>query len=159
STRASPAPTAARARFDTVPTSREALGKLFGRHRPAVVVIEACALAGWVANTVSARRAAEVVLTLGGMARPSRRPSAGWDSTSGVRPTSLTQITSVESQAAGGVRLGHAALERLGAGGLPAPQPGQGREEADARHGLDTHAPAGIHVSPAEQVSRRPAPP
>jgi transposase len=36
------------ARFDTLTTSRDELRKLFARHRPAVVVIEACALAGWV---------------------------------------------------------------------------------------------------------------
>jgi transposase len=36
------------ARFDTITTSRDELRKLFARHRPAVVVIEACALAGWV---------------------------------------------------------------------------------------------------------------
>jgi transposase len=36
------------ARFDTLTTSREALRKLFARQRPAVVVIEACLLAGWV---------------------------------------------------------------------------------------------------------------
>jgi transposase len=36
------------ARFDTITTSRDELRKLFQRHRPAVVVIEACALAGWV---------------------------------------------------------------------------------------------------------------
>ena len=38
----------AAARFDTITTSRDELRKLFARHRPAVVVIEACALAGWV---------------------------------------------------------------------------------------------------------------
>jgi hypothetical protein len=36
------------ARFDTLTTDRDHLRKLFARHRPAVVVIEACALAGWV---------------------------------------------------------------------------------------------------------------
>jgi transposase len=35
-------------RFDTVTTSREHLADLFRRHRPALVVFEACALAGWV---------------------------------------------------------------------------------------------------------------
>jgi hypothetical protein len=34
--------------FHTVPSTREALLGLLGRDRPAVVVIEACALAGWV---------------------------------------------------------------------------------------------------------------
>jgi transposase len=37
-------------RFDPFPTSRHAPRKLFDRYRPAVVVIEACALAGWVAD-------------------------------------------------------------------------------------------------------------
>jgi transposase len=41
-------PATAQARFDTLTTSRDELRKLFARHRPAVVVIEACALAGWV---------------------------------------------------------------------------------------------------------------
>jgi transposase len=35
-------------RFDTIATSREHLADLFRRHRPALVVFEACALAGWV---------------------------------------------------------------------------------------------------------------
>ena len=35
-------------RFDTFTTSRHQLRQLFEEHRPAVVVIEACALAGWV---------------------------------------------------------------------------------------------------------------
>jgi transposase len=38
----------AQARFDTLTTSRDQLRKLFERHRPAVVVFEACALSGWV---------------------------------------------------------------------------------------------------------------
>jgi transposase len=38
----------AAARFHTLDTSREELRKLCARHRPAVVVIEACTLAGWV---------------------------------------------------------------------------------------------------------------
>ena len=38
----------AEARFETLTTDREHLKKLFARHRPAVVVIEACALSGWV---------------------------------------------------------------------------------------------------------------
>src|SRR5262245_7685029 len=38
----------AEARFETLTTDREHLRKLFAKHRPAVVVIEACALSGWV---------------------------------------------------------------------------------------------------------------
>ncbi|HYT94487.1 MAG TPA: IS110 family transposase [Gemmataceae bacterium] len=38
----------AQARFDTIPTGKDELRKLLARHRPAVVVIEACTLAGWV---------------------------------------------------------------------------------------------------------------
>jgi transposase len=38
----------AAARFDTLTTDREHLRKLFAGRRPAVVVIEACALSGWV---------------------------------------------------------------------------------------------------------------
>jgi transposase len=38
----------AAARFHALDTNREQLRQLFERHRPAVVVIEACALAGWV---------------------------------------------------------------------------------------------------------------
>jgi transposase len=36
------------ARFETLTTDRAHLRKLFAKHRPGVVVIEACALAGWV---------------------------------------------------------------------------------------------------------------
>jgi transposase len=36
------------ARFEAVVTDRDRLRQLFARHRPAVVVFEACALAGWV---------------------------------------------------------------------------------------------------------------
>jgi transposase len=36
------------ARFESVTTDREHLRRLFARHRPAVVVFEACLLAGWV---------------------------------------------------------------------------------------------------------------
>jgi transposase len=36
------------ARFHTVTTARDELARLLRRHRPALVVIEACALAGWV---------------------------------------------------------------------------------------------------------------
>src|SRR5439155_17859496 len=38
----------AAARFQTLSTGREELCRLLARHRPAVVVIEACGLAGWV---------------------------------------------------------------------------------------------------------------
>jgi transposase len=38
------------ARFHTLDTSRDDLRRLFERHRPALVVFEACALAGWVAD-------------------------------------------------------------------------------------------------------------
>ncbi len=38
----------ATATFVSFPTDREHLRKLFAQHRPAVVVIEACLLAGWV---------------------------------------------------------------------------------------------------------------
>src|SRR5262245_37517167 len=35
-------------RFSTIPTSRAELTRLIDRHRPDVVLIEACLLAGWV---------------------------------------------------------------------------------------------------------------
>src|SRR5205085_2023517 len=38
----------AAARFQTLDTSRDELRRLFERQRPAVVVLEACTLAGWV---------------------------------------------------------------------------------------------------------------
>src|SRR4029077_62556 len=38
----------AAARFESLTTSRDELRKLFAKHRPAVVVFEACALSGWV---------------------------------------------------------------------------------------------------------------
>src|SRR5689334_16366420 len=38
----------ATARFESLPTDRDHLRKLFAKHRPAVAVCEACALAGWV---------------------------------------------------------------------------------------------------------------
>jgi transposase len=38
----------AQASFDTITTSRAELLRLIERHRPGVVVIEVCALAGWV---------------------------------------------------------------------------------------------------------------
>ena len=38
----------ATARFESLATDRDHLRKLFAKHRPAVVVLEACALAGWV---------------------------------------------------------------------------------------------------------------
>ena len=34
--------------FQSIPTSRDELMRLLARHRPAVVLIEACLLAGWV---------------------------------------------------------------------------------------------------------------
>jgi transposase len=42
-------------RFDTFTTSRHQLRQLFEQHRPVVVVIEACALAGWVADRCAER--------------------------------------------------------------------------------------------------------
>jgi transposase len=44
----------AEAGFDTFTTSRHQLRQLFEQHRPAVVVIEACALAGWVHDLCAA---------------------------------------------------------------------------------------------------------
>jgi transposase len=38
------------ARFEAVVTDRDRLRKLFAKYRPAVVVFEACALSGWVAD-------------------------------------------------------------------------------------------------------------
>jgi transposase len=35
-------------RFTTIRTSREEIGRLLGKHRPSVVLIEACLLSGWV---------------------------------------------------------------------------------------------------------------
>jgi transposase len=40
----------AAARFESLITSRDRLRQLFTKHRPAVVVVEACALSGWVAD-------------------------------------------------------------------------------------------------------------
>jgi transposase len=40
----------AAARFESLTTDRDRLRKLFAKHRPAVVVLEACALSGWVAD-------------------------------------------------------------------------------------------------------------
>src|SRR3954447_7177761 len=40
----------AAARFESVVTDRDRLRKLFAKFRPAVVVFEACALSGWVAD-------------------------------------------------------------------------------------------------------------
>src|SRR5262249_33044025 len=40
----------AAARFESVTTDRDHLRKLFAKYRPAVIVFEACALAGWVAD-------------------------------------------------------------------------------------------------------------
>jgi transposase len=42
-------------RFDSCPTDRAPLGRLLERHRPSVVVIEACLLAGWVHDLCAAR--------------------------------------------------------------------------------------------------------
>jgi transposase len=47
-------PATAQARFDTLPTNRSELRTLFERHRPTVVVIEACALSGWVHDLCAA---------------------------------------------------------------------------------------------------------
>jgi transposase len=38
------------ARFESLTTDREHLRKLFAKHRPGLIVIEACALSGWVAD-------------------------------------------------------------------------------------------------------------
>jgi transposase len=46
---------AAQARFQAVDTTREDLRRLFEQHRPAVLVIEACALAGWVHDLCAER--------------------------------------------------------------------------------------------------------
>jgi transposase len=43
------------ARFHTLPTSRAELARLLDRQRPAVVVIEACTLAGWVHDLCAQR--------------------------------------------------------------------------------------------------------
>jgi hypothetical protein len=43
------------ARFHTLPTSRAELTRLIDRFRPAVVVIEACTLAGWVHDLCTQR--------------------------------------------------------------------------------------------------------
>jgi transposase len=43
----------AQARFQSIDTTREDLRRLFQQHRPAVIVFEACALAGWVADLCS----------------------------------------------------------------------------------------------------------
>ena len=42
-------------RFHTLPTTRAELPRLLDRHRPAVVVIEACTLAGWVHDLCAER--------------------------------------------------------------------------------------------------------
>src|SRR5262249_62218150 len=51
------------ARFESVTTDRDRLRRLFAKYRPAVVVLEACALAGWVHDLCAPRyptsRAAE----------------------------------------------------------------------------------------------------
>jgi transposase len=43
-------PDTAGARYATLDTTRDQLARLLRRHRPALVVIEACALAGWVSD-------------------------------------------------------------------------------------------------------------
>ena len=43
-------PDTAAARYETITTSRAELARLIRRHRPGRVVIEACALAGWVSD-------------------------------------------------------------------------------------------------------------
>src|SRR5689334_25317185 len=45
-----PAADPAAARFESLTTDRDHLRKLFAKYRPAVVVFEACALSGWVAD-------------------------------------------------------------------------------------------------------------
>jgi transposase len=47
-------PATAQARFESLTTGRDELARLFRRHRPAVVVFEACALAGWVHDLCAA---------------------------------------------------------------------------------------------------------
>jgi transposase len=42
-------------RFTTVPTSRAELARLIDQHRPEVVLIEACLLAGWVCDLCAAK--------------------------------------------------------------------------------------------------------
>jgi hypothetical protein len=42
-------------RFTTFPTSRAALARLIKRHRPDVILIEACLLAGWVRDLCAER--------------------------------------------------------------------------------------------------------
>jgi transposase len=57
-------PASAQACFHTLSTSRQELRKLFDRVRPAVVVFEACALAGWVLDLChDGGRAAKVANT------------------------------------------------------------------------------------------------
>ena len=48
-------PRGGEARFHTLTTTRAELARLIDRHRPAVVVIEACALAGWVHDLCTRR--------------------------------------------------------------------------------------------------------
>jgi len=46
---------AADARFTTVPTSRQELGRLLDKYRPGIVLFEACLLAGWVRDLCAER--------------------------------------------------------------------------------------------------------
>jgi transposase len=48
-------PAGGEARFHTLPTTRDELARLLDRLRPAVVVIEACTLAGWVHDLCAGR--------------------------------------------------------------------------------------------------------
>src|SRR5262245_9498019 len=48
-------PATAQAHFETLTTGRAELVRFFERHRPAVVVIEACTLAGWVHDLCAER--------------------------------------------------------------------------------------------------------
>ena len=86
-------PDTAEARFDTLTTSREELRKLFARERPAVVVIEACTLAGWVHDLC-----AELGLPCE-VATPPARP--GSSNTPNARPTRTTPSASPNSRPSG----------------------------------------------------------
>jgi transposase len=62
-------PATAQARFDSIATCRQQLVQLCQRHDPAVVVIEACALAGWVHDLCA---------ELGLVCRVANTASAAW---------------------------------------------------------------------------------